>query len=620
MVKKIIKILLILLGVGLVSFLIYHNYYSFQETTERVKQIFNLTELKNFFEIYNENSTVIYEESINEVIDNIESVVESIEQAVDKPFKEVVLDLLSSVLDFGFNFIIYFCNYGLNALLVAYLMLYDNINGTQLEIKTTPFAGAYLMVSKAMNKAKTIILKAIKFVLNYLYKQRRKIALGILIFFASNGVLYRFIVEVVIFLIVYVIRVINLETYLVVFQILRALFTFVYPKLKYIPPFIWIPVIIILVFVSAVSRANYRLKKNHERLKTFAKDELTQTTFINGPPGTGKTLLNVSLSLASEENYVEELEKNLLDYEMKYKYLNFAKVRETPEEFPEHKEYIDAYNFLYNRGTFIISNFAIYSPLFKEYSKIFNFDYMRCNIPTDVYPLEKYLVISFSEMDKEYGSYMDKRLITDEGPTVFFSVTSHHLERKVKIFADYQLKDQVPLRIRGNSEWFLNVKKRSQKYPLILMLYYLPFRLLNKITRTLIRRYESNKKTVTKKSFRKGVSQYKRNDLTLPYIILRDLGNRLQKICDWFDSFYYFKLSIVIAQEEDTKGSKKNLFINIRDLKYKEQKLYDSTFLSYSYKEKKNKDFKDLDRFTQLAPPKEELAKCKSRFYDGLNQ
>ena len=152
------------------------------------------------------------------------------------------------------------------------------------------------------------------------------------------------------------------------------------------------------------------------------------------------------------------------------------------------------------------------------------------------------------------------------------------------------------------------------------MLYYLPFRLLNKITRVLIRKYESNKKTVTKKSFRKGVSQYKRNDLTLPYIILRDLGNRLQKICDWFDSFYYFKLSTVIGQEDDMKGSKKNLFINIRDLKYKDQKLYDSTFLSYSYKEKKNRDFKDLDRFTQLAPPKEELAKCKSRFYDRLNQ
>ena len=178
-------------------------------------------------------------------------------------------------------------------------MLYDNINGTQLEIKTTPFAGAYLTVSKALNKTKLAIIKAIKFVLNWLYKQRRKIALGIIIFLASNGVLYKIIVEVVIFLIVYVIRIINLETYIVVFQMLRALFTFVYPKLKYIPSFIWIPVMIILVFVSAVSRANYRLKKNHERLKSFAKDELTQTTFINGPPGTGKTLLNVSLSLTS---------------------------------------------------------------------------------------------------------------------------------------------------------------------------------------------------------------------------------------------------------------------------------------------------------------------------------
>ena len=40
------------------------------------------------------------------------------------------------------------------------------------------------------------------------------------------------------------------------------------------------------------------------------------------------------------------------------------------------------------------SNPTIYSPYFSEYSKIFNFDYMRKNIQAAEYPLEEYIVIS----------------------------------------------------------------------------------------------------------------------------------------------------------------------------------------------------------------------------------
>ena len=61
---------------------------------------------------------------------------------------------------------------------------------------------------------------------------------------------------------------------------------------------------------------------------------------------------------------------------------------------------------------------------------------------------------------------------------------------------------------------------------------------------------------------------------------------------------------------------KKSLNINLRDLSYKNQKLYDSTFLSFSYTQKKNEEFKKLDTFTKISPPKEELDKWNSRFYD----
>lgn len=184
------------------------------------------------------------------------------------------------------------------------------------------------------------MVKALKRLLSLLKNYRRKIALLILIIFIANGYLYRFATEVLIFIITYIIDMINLETYLTIFTILKYLFLITYPKLKYIPTYLWIPLIFIFIFLRAISKANYKLKKNHERLKSFAKDDLTQSTFINGPLGTGKTLLNVSLTLASEENFIVELEKNLLNYELNYKYLNFARVRDNLKDFPEHKDYI----------------------------------------------------------------------------------------------------------------------------------------------------------------------------------------------------------------------------------------------------------------------------------------
>ena len=119
---------------------------------------------------------------------------------------------------------------------------------------------------------------------------------------------------------------------------------------------------------------------------------------------------------------------------------------------------------------------------------------------------------------------------------------------------------------------------------------------------------------------RTSVAQYKRNDITLPYAVLRGLATSLKRVCDWFDSFYYFKLSTIVSQEGEIKGKKKKLNINVRDLSYNNQNLYDSTFLSYAYEQKKNTNFKDLPTFTQLTPPIEELDLCNSKFYNKINQ
>ena len=76
--------------------------------------------------------------------------------------------------------------------------------------------------------------------------------------------------------------------------------------------------LILFFFIEALTKAKYKLKMNHERLKKFVREDITQTTFINGPPGSGKTLLNSSLTLIAEENYIDEFEENMLNYEIKY--------------------------------------------------------------------------------------------------------------------------------------------------------------------------------------------------------------------------------------------------------------------------------------------------------------
>lgn len=616
---KRLKIIILLLGIVLFLSLVILNIDSFIETTNRLGEILKIDSLKNIFEVYNDKSTIIYEESVSEISTSITSWINQIQETFDKPFEQVLLDVLIRLLELSCNFLIYFCNYGLNIILITFIFLRQTINGEEPKIKTSLFSRIFIIIDKIIETILKLVKNGIKWCLNQIYNLRKIIALMLAIVLVGNGFIYRVIVEFIIFMITYVIGIIEMEVYLVLLDVTRLIFTLCYPILKEIPLWIYVPTLSLLLFLNAINRANFKLKKNHERLKEFAENELTQTTFINGPPGTGKTLLNVSLSLASEENFIEELEKKLLDYELNYKYLNFAYVRADPHLYPEHEEYNKTCYLLNQRGTFLISNYAIYSPYFKEYSKIFNFDYMRVNKPTDIYPLEEYIVISLSEFDKEYNSHDDKKAVGEDGAHTFFSTVSHNLKRHAKIFVDYQLKDQVPLRIRGNAEYFITIKKRDKKYPILLMLYYLPFMIAYKLVRHFIKKYEKKKEKITRTSMRKSVAKFKRNDITLPYTILRRIATPLKIICKWFDSFYYFKLSTVISQEGEDKGVKKKLCINIRDLSYKNQALYDSTFLSFAYEEKKNEEFKNLDKFTMLAPPEDELSKCNSKFYNQIN-
>lgn len=606
---------LTVIGLGLSLALLFLNANSLKDTTLRFQDIFDITNLKTCFDNYIEANTKTYvdfEAKTTEFINSTTTYISTFN-------KENVLEILSNALNILYTVLMFILNVGLNAIIILFIFIKESIYGTQLKIKHTKPALFLIKVRKIIihiiNKTKSLleaILKTIK-------KNKRYLMLLLLIILLSNGFIYRFLIEFIIFIEAYIYNMINFTINKVLESIVKSIIVFILPIIKKIPSFIWWIMLYIIIFLFGFSKAKYKLKKNHERLKKIAHDDLTQTTFINGAPGTGKTLLNVSLSLASEEAYIEELEKKLLDYEAKYRFINFAEIREHPGLYPEHKEYTDTLKTIKNRGTFLISNYSIYSPYFNEYSKIFNFDYMRKNIDAKEYPLEEYIVISLSEIDKEYNSHDNLKEVGTDGAHTFFSTVSHDLKRHCKIFCDYQLKDQVPLRIRGNAEYFINIKKRTLKMPLILKMYYLPFKGLKVLIEKLITSYELKKKRINKETQRKTYGTYKRNDYNTTYYFLRNLNTTLTSICSWFEKFQYFKLKSLKSQEGEEKGTPIAFNINLCDLHINNQKLYDSTFLSYAYEQKKNKAFKDLESFTRLTPTIEELNKCNSKFYNKIN-
>lgn len=607
MVKKIIKTSFEVLFLGLCLFIVLQSTSLFIYATDRAVTIIDIEKVKAFFELTSEEEFTGYLYEIYEEIYRFFKYISSLD--IEK--------ILTLLWDFILDFIIYFCNFGLNILLVIVIILHETFAKEETEIKTSNGAKFYLWIQSKKSMFWNFLKLKLKSLWSYIKTKKRPILFHVFLILVSSGYAYLFLVEFIIFLEVYLIHLFNLEMYQMIFSILKYLFVELYPIIRDMPKFVLYISLIILIFVSAVSRANYKLRMNHERLKKFVKEDITQTTFINGPPGSGKTLVNSSLTLIAEENYIDEFENNMLNYEIKYPSFNFATVRKQLSN--DHQEYFKNYDMLINRNTYVTSNYSIYSPYFLRYSKIFDFNWMRKNKKVDRYPLEEYIVISISELDKEYNSHDDMKAVGEDGAATFFSTVSHDLKRHVKIFCDYQLKDQVPLRIRGNSEYFYTIESRKKKYPILLYLYYLPFILIKKTLMSWISKYESKKKRINPKTERKGPAEFKRNDYTFIYAFLRHSLNTIDKICVWFDHFYFFKITGNLSFQDGIKGDKKNLNINLCDLEINNQKLYDSTFLSFAYESKKNFKFRNLDTFTSLTPSVEELTKCNSRFYNKLN-
>ena len=117
-INKIIFWIYIGLGLGLILTLVLLNIKSFVNTSIRFSDIWKAQPLRTFFEVYNDNSEVIYTESLNEIESFLNGVGDDIIELKERGMKDIILTFLSNFFDFIFNLFIYFCNYGLNLVLI----------------------------------------------------------------------------------------------------------------------------------------------------------------------------------------------------------------------------------------------------------------------------------------------------------------------------------------------------------------------------------------------------------------------------------------------------------------------------------------------------------------------
>jgi hypothetical protein len=409
-----------------------------------------------------------------------------------------------------------------------------------------------------------------------------------------------------------------MTTHILLIDIFKSLIIVIYKNVPtYFIPFLYVG----LIFYLSLHFANKRLEKNHDALKVIAKYEFSFINIITGPPGSGKTRSVVALSLASVENFVDELQDILFDIEVKHPKVNFGEIALDPyqhiNKYPDHYYYNGL--LMKNKSMIASAPFSILDPYANDYSVRLDFDYIRPNVFNESVPLEEFKVIAISELDKEYNSHYNKAEVGEDGLHLFMGTVSHWLKRHGRIYVDYQQPTQVPLNVRGNAETFFSIKKNKTKMPIILSLFRLPFNILFKCTKKAYLSYSFYIRKISKKSFRNDRLIRKRFDYTLVFSLLTHLNLFLHKVLDWFDTFKYTVIYGDISNVEGDIRSKVKLKINSRDEKYKGSFLYDSTFLSKGYENKQknsNMNWDNAPVYSSIHPTDEELKSLHSKFID----
>ena len=207
MAKKIIKISFEVLFILLCVFLVLQSTSLFINTTNRLKSIIDYKNIKIFFEIYDQTKLNQYHQNLtNKILNIITYLFDENISLIDK-LNNLLLKIINLLLDIIINF----TNIGLNIILLISIILHEEFTKEVEKIKYTKGAIIYLKINNFLK----LIIKQIKITIHklliYLKHHKKIIALHLLLILLSNGILYRIIVETIIFIEVYLIRLFNYE-------------------------------------------------------------------------------------------------------------------------------------------------------------------------------------------------------------------------------------------------------------------------------------------------------------------------------------------------------------------------------------------------------------------------
>jgi predicted PurR-regulated permease PerM len=146
--KKLIIYLYVALVLSLVIILVLLNKEFFKDTTKRFMEVFNITNVKCFFEAHLDKTNILYEEIIDEVTSNIAERITNIANTFNQsePFLDRIFNLISNLMMALCDFLIIFANIGLNILMVLFICLNETFTSTHLEPKKTLGAKIYLFI------------------------------------------------------------------------------------------------------------------------------------------------------------------------------------------------------------------------------------------------------------------------------------------------------------------------------------------------------------------------------------------------------------------------------------------------------------------------------------------
>lgn len=509
---------------------------------------------------------------------------------------------------------IYFVNYGINGIIYIYLFIYIFVSKEVPDLKMTRGSQVVIKMFRFFSFLKKKVIDLFRFI----KRIKSKIFTSILIFFFFKGILLSILIELGIFIYYYIFSAFSMQTHILLLSIFKSIVIWITINIP-----LWLQIIIgLLVFYYvAYNQAEKKLQKNLDSLKVIIKYDVPYITIFNGKPGAGKTRSLVAFAEATVEVFIEELEEILRSIEIEHPEVNFSKydfeqnLNEYLELFPDHHFYK---LLLVESRSFIASApLAIMDPYADELSVRLDLNWLRPNASSDLSPLEEYKIVCWSEVDKDYNSHYSREEVGEDGLHIHMGVSSHYIKRHGRMYLDYAIASQVPLNVRGAAEMFIYIEESKTGYPFLLGLFRLPFIWIFNLLDSLLTKYESNIFHLAPDTRRRSRKIRKRYDYTGPYSFFRYLIYYVSRVLNWFYKFTYTKMFTTLRDVDNNILGKMKYNINVQDEIWKGSRLYDSTFLSRSYDDKRSRNYipwSKLERWSSLTPGEEELKQVHSRF------